>query len=253
MRAHAISLGLLIAIGSAVAVPLASGSVAGHVTKDVTSRGQSLGRAALSYPCCPRGEANAPCKTIVETTSNGTPSAELRSILAPLRRPTTPSDALPPDAPSIDAEGVYVRFIRRARVIDGSTFYLVPAAHACEKGFLAHETLFLLTVGGPFGSGVWPPVAAWFIKHQGYSGGFGWDAGTETVSGLVPDGVAKVTLRYQHEDSWFPASVTVAVVNNVWAALVPYSTVPAVRETPGQPEKIMWRSRKGKLLKTLPF
>jgi hypothetical protein len=124
-----ITLGLLVAIGSAITAPLAS--------------------AAPSFPCCPEtGQANAPCKTIVQSTSTGTPSAELRSILAPLRRRQSPSDAIPPEYPGIPAEGIYVRFIRRAAVIDGSTFYLVPVAHACESGFLGHETLFLLPVGG---------------------------------------------------------------------------------------------------------
>lgn len=72
----------------------------------------------------------------------------------------------------------------------------------------------------------------------------------EKVPGVVPDGVAKVTLLYPRGYG-FPASVTVAVVNNAYDAFVPYSTQKI--EYPEPPKKIVWRSRKGKVLKALPF
>lgn len=244
MRRHATALGSLIAIGIALAAPSAS--------------------TALSVPCCPPTLANAPCSTIVYNTSEGTPSAGLRSLLAPLRRAQTPADTPPrryPESSGISfgeefaaGEGVRTRFIRRAAVIHGESLYLVPAARACDDGHPVREAMFLFAVG-LHGSSTSGPTTAASIKRQGIQGNWGWraegNAGTEEVPGVVPEGVAKVTLLYPRGYG-FPASVTVAVVNNVYDAFVPYSTH-KIEYRPESPKKIVWRSRKGKVLKTLPF
>jgi hypothetical protein len=227
------------------------------------------GRAAYSVPCCPSTIANAPCTSILYDTSEGTPSAGLRSLLAPLRRAQTPADLPPrrsyPESRGISlgeeldvGEGVYTRFIRRAAVIHGESLYLVPVARACGQGSVVHEAVFLDGVRPRLGSMDGPATAA-SIKRQGLMGGWGWEAegnkGVEVVPGVVPEGVAKVTLLYPHHRG-IPASVTVAVVNNVFAALVPYSVTssgPLADYPPASPRKIVWRSRKGKVLKTLPF
>ena len=243
MRRHAAALGSLIVIGVALAAPSAS--------------------TALSVPCCPHTVANAPCSTIVYNTSEGTPSAGLRSLLAPLRRAQTPADMPPrrdPESSGISfgeefaaGEGILTRFIRRAAVIHGESLYLVPAARACDDGYPVREAMFLFVVG-PDGSIINGPATAASIKRQGIEGSFRsrseGNAGTEEVPGVVPKGVAKVTLLYPRGHG-FPASVTVAVVNNVYEAFVPYSTQKF--EYPESPTKIVWRSRKGKLLEALPF
>jgi len=150
-------------------------------------------------------------------------------------------------------EGIRTRFIRRAAVIHGESLYLVPAARACDDGYPVREAMFLFVVG-PDGSIINGPATAASIKRQGIQGSFRsrseGNAGTEEVPGVVPKGVAKVTLLYPRGHG-FPASVTVAVVNNVYEAFVPYSTQKF--EYPESPTKIVWRSRKGKVLKALPF
>jgi hypothetical protein len=243
MGRHAAALGSLIVIGVALAAPSAS--------------------TALSVPCCPHTVANAPCSSIVYNTSEGTPSAGLRSLLAPLRRAQTPADMPPrrdPESSGISfgeefaaGEGIRTRFIRRAAVIHGESLYLVPAARACDDGYPVREAMFLFVVG-PDGSIINGPATAASIKRQGIQGSFRsrsvGNAGMEEVPGVVPKGVAKVTLLYQRGHG-FPASVTVAVVNNVYEAFVPYSTQKF--EYPESPTKIVWRSRRGKVLKALPF
>src|SRR5262249_61446912 len=104
-------------------------------------------------------------------------------------------------------------------------------------------------------------------KHRGLMGGWSWgpegNKAVEVVPGVVPEGVAKVTLLYPHHRG-VPASVTVAVVNNVFAAFVPYATLPTPPETrapletqagyvPPRPTKGVWRPRKGEVLKNGPF
>jgi hypothetical protein len=66
--------------------------------------------------------------------SNGSPSATMLSTLPVLQRPATSADRLPArlyDHGRLQFFGgreVYVRYVRRVRVADGSAFYLVPVA-----------------------------------------------------------------------------------------------------------------------------
>jgi hypothetical protein len=244
MRRHGVALGSVIAIGVALGAP-------------------SPG-AALSVPCCPHTVANAPCSTIVYNTSEGSPSAGLRSLLAPLRRAQTPADIPPRRGPERSVisfgeefaagEGVRTKYIRRAAVIHGESLYLVPVARACDEGYPVREAVFLFAVG-LHGSSTSGAGTAASIKRQGIQGGFGWggegNAGTERVPGTVPPGVAKVTLLYT-PGRGLPASVTVAVVHNVYDAFVPYSST-QTGEYPEGPRELVWRSRRGKVLKTFPF
>ena len=69
------------------------------------------------------------------TVSYGAPNQAMLSVLPVLSRPATPADELPPSLrrgrrlvldPSTG--GVYVRYVRLARVHDGVSFYIVPVA-----------------------------------------------------------------------------------------------------------------------------
>lgn len=80
-------------------------------------------------PVCRGGSAARP------GVSNASPSAAMLATIPTLRRPATAADRLPArfyahgqPAGVINSGDVYVRFIRRARVVEGITFYLVPAA-----------------------------------------------------------------------------------------------------------------------------
>lgn len=80
-------------------------------------------------PACGPGRGPAAGATL----SHGSPSAAMLSTLPILRRPATSADRLPA---SLDFHGrligpfqggeVYIRYVRLARLVDGSTFYLVP-------------------------------------------------------------------------------------------------------------------------------
>jgi hypothetical protein len=232
--------------------------------------GATSGGASIGVPCCPRTVATTPCTQISYSSSEAAPSADLRALLAPLGRAQTPAD-LPPrrfsesSGISLDeelavGEGVYSRFIRRAAVIHGESLYLVPVERACDQGTVVREAVFLIGVR-PQSSSTDGPATAESIKREGLKGDWGWgtrgNKTVEVVPGVVPKGVAKVTLLYPRH-SGLPASVTVAVVNNVFAAFVPSSVTqsssePLASYVPASPQKIVWRSRKGKALKTLPF
>ena len=75
------------------------------------------------------------------TTSQGSPSQALLSILGVLRRPAQVTDRLPvritynpyrrdPTGSLPPLKGIYIRYIRRARVRYGAGYYLIPAADA---------------------------------------------------------------------------------------------------------------------------
>lgn len=67
------------------------------------------------------------------TLSTGSPSAGLLNALGVLRRPVTASDRLPAPLRQVlrgsGARGVYVAYVRLARVAFGRSYYLVPAAN----------------------------------------------------------------------------------------------------------------------------
>ena len=146
-----------------------------------------------------------------------------------------------------------MKFIRRAAVIHGESLYLVPVARACDGGYPVREAVFLYAVGDAGSSTTGPGTVA-SVRRQGIQGGFssGLEGNTaaEEVPGVVPPGVSKVTLFYA-PGRGFPRSVTVAVVHNVYDAFVPYSSALA-GEYPEGPSKIVWRSHKGKVLKSFP-
>jgi hypothetical protein len=272
--------GGLLVVGTEAATPAAPGSLVGMrriklalvlvVVVGFAIAGATSGGASIGVPCCPLTVATTPCTQIIHSASEGTPSADLRALLAPLGRAQTPAD-LPPRSFSEGSgislgeelavgEGVYSRFIRRAAVINGESLYLVPVERACDQGTVVREAVFLIGVR-PQSSSTDGPATAESIKREGLKGDWGWgthgNKTVEVVPGVVPKGVAKVTLLYPRH-SGLPASVTVAVVNNVFAAFVPSSVTqsssePLASNVPASPQKIVWRSRKGKVLKTLPF
>jgi hypothetical protein len=70
------------------------------------------------------------------TMSQGSPSAAMLSTLPILRRPATSADRLPARLyfhgqlmGPFRSGDVYVRYVHRARVVDGISFYLVPVGH----------------------------------------------------------------------------------------------------------------------------
>lgn len=92
--------------------------------------------AAREDPTCRPGARGGPGAGV----SNGVPSATMLSTLPILRRPATSADRLPANLyfrvggrlrVQLGGQGgdVYIRYVRRVRVADGRTFYLVPVAN----------------------------------------------------------------------------------------------------------------------------
>lgn len=91
----------------------------------------SWNTAANEDPACGPGRGAA----LGARVSYERPSEAMLSILPVLRRPATSADQLPASLyfhgrllPAFQGGEVYVHHIRRVRVADGRTFYLVPAA-----------------------------------------------------------------------------------------------------------------------------
>lgn len=254
--------------------------------------------------------------------SYGTPSAAMLSTLPILSRPATAADRLPASLevsgrprPWLQGGHIYVRYVRRARVAAGSTFYLIPAAglgrpplppaaaNHCYRLTVAalhaelptvppaeraatrrygdaefalgrynletssvYQGVFLFSewrparvclrgqicvVGGGGGGGGSVQSLESIRKGGPLSGGGGGKPPRPIVlDGIVPAGVATVTLRFPatgHGSHRLTAlSVTGNVVNDVF--VIP---VPTLFQRGGWPTTAIWRSASGKIIKTI--
>jgi hypothetical protein len=151
---------------------------------------------------------------------------------------------------------VFSRYIRRARVVDGLTFYVVPKFWpTCAPATPAQVvTLFVSApqrAGGSYGA-----VTVGQLRAQGDFGGY-WHAGEThaTDFGLVPNDVATVTLDYPADQSHgsTPAlravTLTASAVNNVVVANVPVGQISG-RGPLRTWSKMTWRAADGQIIKT---
>jgi hypothetical protein len=209
----------------------------------ITAPGGAIGRVTPSA-----------CPTLQETTSDGAPSARLLSMLGVLRRPQTAEDTLPaplnPGDPPRFGEGIYVKYIRLARLVAGVKYYIVPVAKGRGPQCDMREGVSLETVEaiGQASGGV---VTAKEIEN-GKLTGARWIGGGGVEYGVVPNGVAKVTLRFPSASGkrGLRASVTVSPKDNIYVATVPPA---ASGPLPVSPKTVIWRSRKGSVLKTFHY
>jgi hypothetical protein len=225
------------------------------------------------------------------------------STLPVLSRAATSADRLPAGlyvGGFFQGEQIYVRYVRRVRVIDGSTYYLVP------EGGLGHPPLsqaaadrcYRLTVAAlRAGLPTVPPaeraatrrygdaefaVGRYNLEtssvHEGVSlfsefasggrgginetlpmirqggqlggGGGGKPPRPSVMDGIVPAGVATVTLTFPATRNGTkrlpPLSATGDVINNVF--VIP---IPTLYERGGWPATAIWRSAPGQIVKTI--
>jgi hypothetical protein len=220
---------------------------------------------------------------------HGFPGHQLLSILGVLRRPATPADRLSASLTDFGAQKIYAGHTRLARVAAGTSYYIVPTRAnpavgspparcfalqvtalqrersnipaalwpatrslqarllAYVRGLAAHgpyDTICLVTVSRNSSGGGCGDTAA-TIEHG--SAGTSDDQGT--FSGLVPDGVASVTLRFPSSHGRAAHSVTAAVIGNIFAVHV---GVEAHTGRPPDQPAVIWRSAQGRVLKTIP-
>jgi hypothetical protein len=327
---------LIVAVGAAAAVAVAvialvalhhGGSPSSHPVAPATTPSRSrFGPPPHEPASIPRGVAddaianayNAAWKTDQTcrptggpvrgaTTDKGTPSAAMLATLPVLRRPATSADKLPARlyfhgqlSPGLGGE-VYVHYIRRVRVADGTTFYLVPAtklgraplspaaADHCYRLLVAalrselptvppaersatlrygkadfaaarynletsslHEGVFLFnefaTGGGGADGGQTPST----IRQTGMLGEGGGGNPPEPIvmDGIVPAGVATVTLQFpatRHGTKQLPPlNATGDVINNVF--VIP---IPTLFQRGAWPATAIWRSASGQIVKTV--
>ena len=160
------------------------------------------------------------------TVSEGSPSSPLLSALAVLRRPASRSDL--PKVPHVSqplypsgVEGVYVRYVRRAQVKAGFSYYIVPAARLVEDpqfsaACRAKQVAVLRSDRCP----AFPPASA-----RRRSNGDLQESTGSTFSGVVPDGVATVTVHYPASNGTAALTFTTHVVGNVFAVRIPGLTL----------------------------
>jgi hypothetical protein len=235
------------------------------------------------------------CASPEGTTTNAAPDPALVSVLGVLGGPPSGSIPMPPELRrgwlqsahqllfNPQADGIYVRYVRLARVMDGMYFYITAAAEIPPppppaKCYSATMTIlrartrtlpraernailafakqvstfqqrasqrdpsrpaicFTAIDRYPLGSrcGAW----AGLIEHHGIAGD------GDPTRGVVPNGVASVTLKYRTRQGQ-TNNYNGNVVNNVFAIHV------AGRDARIDPETVIWRSPSGNVIRVIP-
>lgn len=193
----------------------------------------------------------------------GAPSRSLLSLLGVLRRPAAAADALPRTLTASGAgiaivRNAFVHYIRRTRVVHGSPYYIYPAivggcGTKARQGMMHLDANINLGGGSLGATGGGGATAADIEQGKDIGAGPPGSSTSSTVTMIVPDGVAKVTLRYPA--GWAsgyspkispPFTTTTAPVDNEVVVSVPRS--------PGggaiQRAKVIWRAANGHIIKT---
>jgi hypothetical protein len=232
---------------AATLLGFAGGGGGSHAGSASLPAGRAPSKTARSSPASCNGKA-----------LQGAPSKSLLSILGVLRRPATAADA----GSGITAQGstreIFVHYIRRARVVAGSPHYIYPAVvGGCGTGEKPHEGIMELAknvdlghgdIGGTGGGGA---TAAAIEQGQGDAdSGPPGSSTSATITMVVPDRIASVTLRYPAgRASGYspkispPFAITTKPVGNLVVVRVP-------RSNPLQRGTMIWRAADGHIVKT---
>jgi hypothetical protein len=276
--------GVALAVAAIALVATHHGSSSGGPAGSPGPTPQEIGYIREASRQAHASGACAPNSRRGPATSDGTPSRVMLSTLSVLRRPATAADRLP-KAVTVggDVVGVYVRYVRLARVVDGVSYYLVPAQASSDTPALsphcvaaittklrhalpkipvdlraptlafAHRLLAADTAHPPIG-GVVCLIAVGGGSNGGSCGAWpaeiradGMLSGLAPVAGIVPDGVASVTVRYPAANGHPARTVAAGVVGNVFAAPVRHFSAGHA----GRPSMV-WRDARGKVVKTIP-
>jgi hypothetical protein len=250
-RRHRGMAGAVFLIAAAVAGLLLAAAAGGgggatHPEGTALRSGRSLAKTARRSP--------ASCAS--EGALRGVPSRSLLSIIGVLRRPAGPSDAGSGITAGGVTSGVFVHYIRRARVVDGSHYYIYHGiVGGCGTGEKLHQGIMELgedldigdgRIGGGGGGGA---TAAGIERGEDAGSGAPGSSTSATLTIVVPDGVAKVTLRYPAgRASGYspkispPVTITTTPVGNLVVVTVP-------RSNPLQQGTMIWRAADGRIIR----
>jgi hypothetical protein len=248
--------------GAAVAVTFAVGALAAGLLAFTGSGGSHPRNASVPKGHQPSLAARlrpAACGPAISKALQGAPSKSLLAILGVLRRPTTPADALPRDLAARGAgSNAFVHYVRRTRVVNGSPYYIYPAIIGGCGGH-AHQGIMHLDThidlgGGAIGATGGGGASATDIE-QGKAIGTGppGSSTSSTITMIVPDGVAAVTLRYPAgRASGYsakispPVTITTAAIDNEVIVRVPRSGGGGAIDR----AKVIWRAADGRVIRT---
>jgi hypothetical protein len=241
---------------------------------------QQANAATKGSPACVRRALARP------SVIHGSPNRALTSILGVLRRPSTPADRLSAREVLGSPVQVYAGAARRALRVHGVAYYVIPAREDPAAGqpsarcFAVQRTALdallpkipaslraptrvlqaqliavdrrliserpydmICTATRSHNSG---SVGCGDTAAQVRRSGTGLQENGATFSGVVPDGVASVTLRFPASAGHPATSVTGPVTSNVFA-------VPSGRQADGARDEptVIWRARDGQVLRTI--
>jgi hypothetical protein len=248
--------------GGAAAASLAAAALAALLLGFAGGSGGSshAGRATVPPGPVPTKPVRFSPTSCVGKALQGPPSRSLLSILGVLRRPATPSDAGSGIVARGLMQGVFVNYVRLARIVSGSPYYIYPAVlGGCGTRQAPHEGIMELArnvnlghgdIGGSGGGG---STAAEIEQGEAAGTGPPGSDTSATITMIVPDGVAEVTLQYPAgRASGYsakvspPFTVTSAPVNNMLVVTVPRSAGGGPIWAP----TMTWRAAHGRIIRT---
>ena len=230
------------------------GSRAQHLGGSSARPSSQSPRATLS--ACVRGKGKP---------LSGRPSASLLAILGVLRRPATGADTLPAQVgynldQGIFGLDIYTHYIRRARVVGGISYYVLPVRVSSCSGQAAHDGIWGLATHVPVGHGLYGSVgggggtATTIAEGRDLGGGPPGSSTSSTIEMVIPDGVATVTLHFVagpangfHKRVISPPyTITTRVVSNLIVVRVPRSSGTATAKG----DTMTWHAANGDIIKT---
>lgn len=250
--------------GAAAAAVLAAVALAALLLAFAGGGGRSHARsfpaAARRSPSRASAAALSSCAGADRAALRGKPSRSLLSILGVLRRPASVADGGSDITAAGLIQGVFARYIRRTRVVGDSSYYIYPAVvGGCGTEQAPHEGMMQFAksidlghglIGNDGGGGA---GAAQIERGEEAETGPPGSSTSATITMIVPDGVATVTLRYPAgRASGYsmkispPVTITAPVLNNELVVSVPRSAGGGtIRQV-----VMIWRAADGRVRRT---
>jgi hypothetical protein len=134
----------------------------------------------------------------VSSSGDGSPSPALLSTLRVLRRPVTAADRLPAwIAADLGRHAtVFMPYVRRALTADGFTFYVIPEISQSPFNGQSVDGASLLALAKTDADGGADASTIAEINDDELTGTLGLSGARTLISGIVPNDVGSLTLRY---------------------------------------------------------